>query len=362
MRRDRLPTPALVLDLDALDRNIAAMAAHAARAGVGLRCHAKSHKCVEIARRLQAAGALGPACATMPEAEAMAAGGLPGILVTSPVIGEPALDRLRRLLLRGADLTLAVDHPRHVADLAALATACGRELPLLVELDVGVGRTGCADPEAACALARTIAAAPALRFAGIQAYWGNLQQVTPFAERRARVEAQAATVRPLLELLRAEGLEPGIVTGGGTGTCFIDAGLGLFTELQPGSFLFLDSCYDPLDLTGSGNPFEPALFVATRVVSASRPGRAVVDAGLKALATDSGRPRPMRGALPGASYRFMGDEHGAIDVEAGDAPALGSVVELLTPHCDPTVNLHSRYHAVRGEEVVDAWAVVGRYQ
>jgi 3-hydroxy-D-aspartate aldolase len=360
MRRDDLPTPALVLDLEILDRNIATMAAHAAEARVALRPHAKSHKCVEIARRLAAAGALGPACATVAEAEAMAAGGIAGILVTSPLATADALDRLRRLLLRGADPLLVVDDPANVAALAELARAARRTLALVVELAVGVGRTGCPEPEDAVALAKLVAAEPGLRFAGVQAYWGNLQQVMPLAERQERVAAQAARLRRLIEALRAAELRPGIVTGGGTGTSFLDPALGLFTEIQPGSFLFLDSCYGAIPLRGNGNPFEPSLFVAAGVVTANHPGRVVVNAGYKALATDSGRPVPLRGAPPGSTFRFMGDEHGAVEFASGPPPRLGAVVELLTPHCDPTVNLHARYQVARGEEIVDAWPIAAR--
>lgn len=160
--------------------------------------------------------------------------------------------------------------------------------------------------------------------------------------------------------MRIAGLPPDIVTGGGTGTSFIDPMLGLFTELQPGSFLFLDSCYGPLPLDDTGNPFTASLFVAAGIVSANRRHRVIVNAGLKALATDSGQPLPVRGAPAGSSYRFMGDEHGAIEFAQGIAPALGATVELLTSHCDPTVNLHARYQVVRGDIVVDVWPIVAR--
>jgi 3-hydroxy-D-aspartate aldolase len=360
MRRDQVPTPSLILDLDAMERNIEVMTVHAREAGVALRPHAKSHKCVEIARRLQAAGALGPACATIAEAEAMAEAGLGGVLVTSPMVTTDALERVRRLLLRGADLTLVADEPDNIEALAALARAAARTLPIVVELDVGVGRTGCPEIADALALAERVAALPGLSFAGIQAYWGNLQQVMPLAERERRAGEQAERVRGLLAALSAEGLPPAIITGSGTGTSWLDARCGLFTELQPGSFLFLDSCYGAVPISPEGNPFASALFVAAAVVSANRPGRVIVNAGLKALATDSGRPVPLRGAPQDATYRFMGDEHGALEFAQGPAPRLGAVIELLTPHCDPTVNLHARYLVVRGEEVVDVWPIVAR--
>jgi len=456
MRRDQVKTPALILDLDALDRNIATMAARAKTLGVALRPHAKSHKCAEIARRLAAAGANGPGCATIGEAEAMAAAGIGGILVTSPMSTPDMLERVRRLLLRGADLTLVADDPRNVDALAVIAAGAARPLPILVELDVGVGRTGCIEVADAVALAQRIAGDRSLRFAGIQAYWGNLQQVAPLDERERRVAAQIERTRSLVEALTSAGLKPGIVSGSGTGTHWIDgrsgiftelqpgsflfldscyiavalaqriagdrslhfagiqaywgnlqqvapfdererrvaaqvertrslvealtsAGLkpgivsgsgtgthwidgrsGIFTELQPGSFLFLDSCYIAVAMSAEGNPFIPALFVAASVVTSNRPDRVIVNAGWKAFATDSGKPVPMRGAPAGAIYRYMGDEHGAVEFENGAPPPHGAVIELLTSHCDPTVNLHARYQVVRGDEVVDEWPILAR--
>jgi 3-hydroxy-D-aspartate aldolase len=357
--RGQVATPALILDLDAMDRNIATMLRRAETMGVTVRPHAKSHKCAEIARRLKAAGAIGACCATIGEAEALAAGGIDGLLITSPMSTPDLIARVERMLRRGADLMLVVDDPANIAPLADLARAAGRTLPLIVGLDVGVSRTGCRTIEGAAALAQMIAAVPSLRFAGVQAYWGNLQQVMPFAERESRVAVQAERLRQLIEALRRVGLAPGIVTGAGTGTYAIDGTLGLFTELQPGSFLFLDSCYGAIPLGRDGNPFESSLFVAASVISANDADRAIVDAGWKAFATDSGLPKPMRGAPQGATYRYMGDEHGAI--ENLDEPlSIGDRVELQVSHCDPTVNLHSAFMVVQGDAVTDVWPVVAR--
>lgn len=360
MRRDQVKTPALMVDLDALDRNIAVMAKWAKAAGVSLRPHAKSHKSAEIARRLVAAGALGAACATIDEAEGLAAGGVRGLLITSPMAAEHMLARLERLLARQADVTVVADDPRNVDALARVGSRSARTLPVLVELDVGVGRTGCVEVADAAALAKRIAGHGSLRFAGIQAYWGTLQQVMPFEDRRARVAEGAERVRALLEALSAEGLEVPVVTGGGTGTHWLDAEARVFTELQPGSFLFLDSCYGRIPLTPEGNPFSPALFIAASVVTANRSGRVIVNAGYKAFAADSGMPVPVRGAPEGATYRFMGDEHGAVEFASSASPALGATIELLSSHCDPTVNLYSRCLVVRADEVIDEWPVIAR--
>ncbi|QIG49990.1 DSD1 family PLP-dependent enzyme [Nordella sp. HKS 07] len=358
--RKHLPTPALVIDVDLLDRNIATMTARAKAMGVKLRPHAKAHKCVEIAQRLARSGAVGASCATIGEAEGMALGGIGGILITSPMVTSHQLERLRRLLLRGADISIVADHPANAQAYADIGTATGRRLDVLVDFDFGLGRTGCVEMQDAVALAQRIDALPSLHYRGIQAYWGNLQQVMPLSERVRLASIQQDRVRSLSAALKSAGLAPEIVSGAGTGTHVIDGGTGLFTELQPGSFLFMDSCYGSIVTNDSENPFLPSLFVAASVVSANRPGCVIVNAGWKAFATDSGKPQPWRGTPPGASYRFMGDEHGAVDFE-GDGPALGDTIEFLTSHCDPTVNLHPAFHVVRGEEVVDLWPIRARY-
>jgi len=361
MRRSDVPTPALLVNIDILDRNIALMRDRAAALGVKLRPHAKAHKCVEIAQRIVAAGAIGISCATIGEAEAMALGGIDGILVTAPLTSSDAIERLRRLLLRDADIAVVADHPASVAQLSTVAAAAGRTLDVVVDVDVGMGRTGCLEIVDAVALARQITSTPALNYAGIQAYWGNLQHVSPFSERSRLIGIQADRVRAAVAALTAAGLPPAIVTGGGTGSHGIDAATGLFTEIQPGSYLFMDSCYGAINISENDNPFAPSLFVAATVVSANKPGRVVVNAGWKAFAADSGKPVALRGGPPGASYRFMGDEHGALDFEGDGGPELGSTIEFLTSHCDPTVNLYGAFHVVRGDEVIDIWPIRARY-
>ena len=360
MRRDQVTTPSLLIDLDALDGNVKIMTEFARSKGLGLRPHAKSHKSVDIARRLVAAGALGACCATIGEAEALAAGGIGGLLITSPLTAPHMLERLGRLLGRGAEIMVVADDSGNVTRLAEVAASHGAVLPVVAELDVGIGRTGCADVSSAVAVARAIASHSALSFAGVQAYWGHLQQVMPYAERQRRVEEQAARVRELVSALTSIALPPPRVTGGGTGTHWIDASLNLFTELQVGSFIFLDSLYGATELVPGHNPFTPSLFVAASVVSASHPGKVIVNAELKALATDSGKPVPALGAPEELSYQFMGDEHGAVEFGNRPAPPLGAVLEFLTPHCDPTVNLYSCYRIVRGGEVIDEWPISAR--
>lgn len=356
-RRD-LNTPALVIDADALERNIAKMAAFAKGAGLTLRPHAKTHKSASVARLQIAAGAVGVCCAKLGEAEALTDAGVDGILITSPVVGAPAVGRMAALAARAKGLMASVDSPDAVAALAAT----GVPMTLLVDIDPGIHRTGVASPEAALALARQIDAAPSLTFAGVQFYCGSQQHIEEFAARREAIVERTEYLKGIIALLTENGLKPGYITGGGTGTHSIDAELGVFNELQVGSYIFMDKQYADCDLVGDGaQAFETSLLVDARVISANHPMLVTVDAGFKAFATEAGPPPVVSGAPEGSQYRFMGDEHGALIPPKGvTPPALGEVVTFAAPHCDPTVNLYEAYHAVRGDTLVGIWAIEGR--
>lgn len=360
--RRQLSTPALLLDLDMLERNIATMAAHAKKAGINLRPHSKGAKSIEIARRQVAAGAIGICCATLGEAEALAAGGIENLLITSPVVTPAMIDRLLALNGRSRGLLVVADNPDNVEVLAQAGAATGQPLALVVEFDVGQGRTGTTSVEAAAALARRIKSSAHLRYAGIQAYYGHLQHIAAHADRKAAAAAQMARVKALLDHLKAEDLAPAIVTGGGTGTFDIDPDGHVYTEVQAGSYPFMDREYLEIAMTAGGSsPFAAALFVQTSVVSANREGFAIVNAGYKSFATEGGPPVVTIPELADASYRLMGDEHGGVAYDAKSARlAVGDVVEFLTPHCDPTINLYDRYHCVRGDMLVEIWPVDAR--
>ena len=363
--RWRLCTPALVLDLDAMERNVAAMAAHCRRVGQRLRPHAKSHKSPDIARAQIAAGAVGVCCATLREAEAMAAAGTRGILVTSPPTGPAKIARLAALREAAPDVLVAVDTAAGLAALAAAARDWDSRRPLgiVVDFDVGTRRTGAAGAEAVVALARAADAAPGLAFAGLQAYYGHLQHIADFAERRAAVRPESARIRAAAAALAAAGLPPPVVTGGGTGTHDIDHRDGALDELQAGSYVFADVQYDACALTpGDPRPFAPALFVQATVVNDVHARHAVIDAGLKSFATDGPAPKCAEGAPEGARYRFLGDEHGAVEFAEGSDARLevGAQLALQAPHCDPTANLYDAYHCVRGDTLVDIWPVAAR--
>jgi D-serine deaminase-like pyridoxal phosphate-dependent protein len=358
--RRALNTPVLVLDRDALERNIAAMAAFARANGLALRPHAKTHKSAAIARLQMDAGAVGVCCAKLGEAEALAEGGVGSILITSPIVTPQAIERLVALHARAADLRVVADHPDNVDALAAAASASAKPLAVLIDVDPGIRRTGVASPEAAVALADRIARHEALRFAGVQFYCGVQQHIESYADRRAAIEDRSVYLRTVLKALREAGHEPAVVTGGGTGTHRIDAELGVLTELQVGSYIFMDRQYAACDLRGDGaSPFETALFVDAHVISANHASMATIDAGFKALSTDGGAPTVVDGAPQTAMFVFMGDEHGAL-IAPDHAFRLGDLVTLQVPHCDPTVNLYDAYHVVRDSALVDIWPIHGR--
>lgn len=360
--RADLNTPVLVVDLEALDRNIAAMAALVATKGVGLRPHAKTHKSVDIAKRQLAAGALGVCCAKIGEAEVLAAGGVWGILITSPVAAPRAIERLAALAACAEGLMAVVDHPAVAARLDAALAAAGATLDVVIDIDPGIARTGVASAEKAVELARAIAGLPALRYRGVQYYCGSQQHIEDYAERRAAIVERTGYLASVIAALSDAGFAPGIVTGSGTGTHRIDLDLGVFTELQAGSYVFMDKQYGDCDLTGDGSaPFDTALGVDARVVSANHSGLVTIDAGFKSLSTDGGVAVVRRGAPETAFFAFMGDEHAAlVSPGIGEQLAPGDPVTLTVPHCDPTVNLYDHYHIVAGDTLVDIWPVSAR--
>ncbi len=357
VRREDLATPALVIDLAALDRNIATMAQWAQEKGISLRPHSKTHKSGEIARRQIAAGARGICCAKLGEAEALASEGIEDILITSPVVSAHAVARLARLHRRMERLAVVVDHPDNVDRIAA--EIGDGSLSVLVDVDTGSHRTGVTSAEAAVALARRIVASEGLSYRGVQFYCGTVQHIASATDRKAALAERTRYLAVILDALCAAGLPAETVSGGGTGSFAIDGELGVLTELQPGSYVFMDRQY--ADCEAAGPRFEHALSIDTRVVSANSRGRVTVDAGLKSLATDAGPPTVLAGADRASRYIFMGDEHGMLLTPDGMIdPALDQRVTLLAPHCDPTVNLYDCYAVSEGETVVAFWPVSAR--
>ena len=357
----RLQTPALVIDLDILERNIARMVDHAKRAGIGLRPHAKTHKSVEIARRQIAAGANGVCCAKLGEAEALAEGGIASILITSPVVTEAGIARLMELNARMPELMAVCDNAKVATRLDAAAQAAGKPLKILVDIDPGMSRTGIRAADAP-ALVDMVASSKGLVYCGLQCYAGQAQHLESPNERRSASLQVMKELGELRDTLAKSGHAPKIVSGGGTGTFDIDPDAHVLTELQVGSYIFMDKQYnDVWEKPGDRVPFETSLFVQTTVISANRPGLATTDAGFKSFATDAGPPLLHSGAPAGAAYFFFGDEQGGIFYPK-DGPLLqpGDVLRCVVPHCDPTVNLYDRYHAVRGDTLEAIWTVDGR--
>jgi D-serine deaminase-like pyridoxal phosphate-dependent protein len=361
MHRDEIPTPALLLDLDRFERNLARMAAHVRAAGKNLRPHAKTHRCPEIARRQVAAGALGVACAKLGEAEVMAGAGVRGLLITTEVVAPSAVRRLTRLTGEAPDTMVVVDHPDNVRALARAAAEDGVTLNVLVDVHVGARRTGTEPGEPALALGRLVAEQNSLRLRGLQGYAGQCAHVMGWAARR---EASQAAMAPLMDTrarFAAAGLPVEIVAGGSTGTHDIDVELDGLTELQAGSYCVMDLDYRRIGDRGGAalTSFEMALTVIATVVSVAA-DRAMVDAGLKAFSTDKPFP-PEAVERPGVTYGFAGDEHGRLTItDASRPPRLGERIEFFPPHCDPTVNLYDRVWVMRGEKVEAVWDIAAR--
>jgi D-serine deaminase-like pyridoxal phosphate-dependent protein len=347
-----ITTPALIVDVPALERNIAGMARFFAEGPCRLRPHVKAHKTPEIARRQLAAGScVGLTCATVSEAEAVA-GLSDDILIANEVIGAPKWTRLAALARR-VRLTTAVDSPVGIEGLAHAARVAGVTIGVLVDVDVGQGRCGVPPGDAALALARLAGATSGLELRGVMGYEGHVQ---PIRERAARAAAARASMAALIETadrLRGAGLPCAVVSAGGTGTFDVSGRIAGVTEIQAGSYALMDSDYGEV-----GVPFEQAFFVLTTVVSRPAPDRVVLDGGHKAATKDHGPPGVV--GIPDARVTAFNDEHAVLAVPAAASVAIGEQVRLRPSHTDPTMNLHDVLYAIDGTRVVDLWPIVGR--
>jgi D-serine deaminase-like pyridoxal phosphate-dependent protein len=341
-----IDTPALVIDLDAMERNLAVMAAFAAKHGVKLRPHAKMHKSATLAKLQMAHGAVGVCVQKTSEAEALAALGVNNIYISNEVVSPFKLKRVvalaRELEALGGQLAIAVDSAEGLQRLAHAARGQHRILRVFIEIDVGHGRCGVLPGEAAVPLAAEISRHAALQFGGLQAYHGRAQHFRSVAERHEGIAQVVAHVQATQAALQAAGFEVPLVTGAGTGTFSLETASGSYGELQAGSYLFMDRDYAGNELDPAQPSFEHALFVKSQVMSVCA-DHAVLDAGHKSHAIDSGLPAVHGLAL---DYFNGGDEHGIL--RGAVLPALGETVWLIPGHCDPTVNLHEHMLGVRG--------------
>jgi len=357
-----LPTPALLLDEGALMRNVEKMAAFLGAQGKGFRPHAKTHKCPEIARRQLASGAVGICAAKISEAAVLMHAGVDRVLITSAITSAAKAELAAELSGLG-QLDIVVDSPLGVKLLGdAMTAGTGDELGVLIDLDEEMGRTGTRSDDVAISLAEQISRTPGLKFRGVQHYAGHLMHVAGFDERRSRSLALWERVSARVDRLQAAGHPCSVVTGCGTGTFNIDCEVPAVTDLQVGSYVFMDQEYLLIGGRDSDrfDDFEVSLTMATTAISEPLPGKAVtVDGGFKAFASDSVPPEPLD--MAGSRFRFAGDEHGVLIFGAGtQQPTLGSVQRFITPHCDPTVNLHDAFWVHDGDRVHARWPISAR--
>lgn len=358
MNEADIQTPCLVVDLEALDRNIKRMQRYANEMGVRLRVHGKMHKSADIAELQIGEGACGICCQKVSEAEAFARAGVKDILVSNQVRDPAKIDRLARLP-NLARTIVCVDDIDNVADLSEAAKRHGTTLEVLVEIDVGAGRCGVAYGQPVVDLAQAVIDAPNLEFSGIQAYQGAAQHIHDFEERKGKIDTAIDQVRQSVEMLQAKGIDCKIIGGAGTGSYYFEGNSGVYNELQCGSYAFMDADYQRVqDENGDKiHEFENALFILTSVMSHAKPDKAICDAGLKAQSVDSGLPVVF--GRDDVEYVKCSDEHGVIADPKG-ALAINDKLKLVPGHCDPTCNVHDWYVGVRDGTVECIWPVTAR--
>jgi 3-hydroxy-D-aspartate aldolase len=362
MKESDIQTPCLILDLDALERNITKMGNFAKAMGVRHRVHGKMHKSVDVAKlQERLGGSVGVCCQKVSEAEVFARGGIKDVLVSNQVRDPAKIDRLARLPKLGARTICCVDDLANVADLSAAATRHGTTIECLVEIDCGAGRCGVNTTPAVVEIAKAIDAAPGLTFSGIQAYQGAMQHMDSYADRKAKIDVAVAMVKDAVDTLKAEGLTCDIVGGGGTGSYYFEGNSGVYNELQCGSYAFMDADYGRiLDKDGKRidqGEWENALFILTSVMSHTKADKAICDAGLKAQSVDSGLPVVF--GRTDVTYVKCSDEHGVI-ADPNGALKVNDKLRLVPGHCDPTCNVHDWYVGVRNGVVETVWPVSAR--
>ena len=357
-----IQTPCLVLDLDALERNIRKMGDYAKAHGMRHRVHGKMHKSVDVAKlQVELGGACGVCCQKVSEAEVFARGGIKDVLVSNQVREPAKIDRLARMPKLGARTICCVDDIDNVADLSAAAQKHGTQIECLVEIDCGAGRCGVTQTADVVRIAKAIDAAPGLKFAGLQAYQGAMQHMDSYEDRKTKVDIAIAMVRDAVDALKADGIECDIVGGGGTGSYYFESNSGVYNELQCGSYAFMDADYGRiLDKDGKRidqGEWENALFLLTSVMSHAKTDKAIVDAGLKAQSVDSGLPFVF--GRDDVEYVKCSDEHGVVADPKG-VLKVNDKLKLVPGHCDPTCNVHDWYVGVRGGKVESVWPVSAR--
>ena len=346
-----IETPALLIDIDKMERNIKTMADFFDGRPADLRPHTKTHKCPVLAHKQLRAGAIGITCAKLGEAEVMAQAGIYDILIANQIVGKSKIARLANLA-RHFDIMVAVESSDNAADLSSAAQAAGATLRVLIEVDVGMHRCGVKSVEEALSLAQIILSNPGLKFEGIMGYEGHMVMVPDLEDRKKGCIDSMQVLISVKEILEKSGIEVGIVSAGGTGTYNIAGTYPGITEIQGGSYIVMDAKYHSVL-----QDFERALTLLTTVTSRPDKETAILDAGMKAMTFEFGMPELT--GLPGAGISFLSEEHGHLYLEDAD-PSVGDKVELIPSHCCTTINLHDRYYAVRGDRVEAVWPISGR--
>ncbi|MBY6116074.1 DSD1 family PLP-dependent enzyme [Mameliella alba] len=357
-----IQTPCLILDLDALERNIKKMGDYAKAHGMRHRVHGKMHKSVDVAKlQEELGGAVGVCCQKVSEAEVFARGGIKDVLVSNQVRDPRKIDRLAQLPKLGARTIVCVDDVDNVAELSAAAQKHDTQIECFVEIDCGAGRCGVTTTGDVVAIAKAIGTAPGLKFTGIQAYQGAMQHLDSYEARKQKLDVAIAMVRDAVEGLKAEGIDCELVSGGGTGSYYFESTSGVYNELQCGSYAFMDADYGRI-LDKDGNridqgEWENAFFILTQVMSHAKADKAICDAGLKAQSVDSGLPVIF--GRDDVEYVKCSDEHGVIADPLG-VLSVGDKLKLVPGHCDPTANVHDWYVGVRNGKVETLWPVSAR--
>ncbi len=355
-----IQTPCLIIDLDALERNIRTMGQYCKDMGVRHRIHGKMHKSVDIALLQEKLGdSCGVCCQKVSEAEVFARGGIKDVLVSNQVRDPAKIDRMAQLPKLGARTICCVDDIENVAELSAAAVKHGTQIECLVEIDCGAGRCGVEAGQPVVDIANAIDVAENLKFAGIQAYQGAMQHMQNYEDRKEKIDIAVEMVARSVEMLRVEGLECDIVGGGGTGSYYFEGNSGVYNELQCGSYAFMDADYQTIhDEKGERiSEFENSLFILTSIMSHAKTDKAICDAGLKAQSVDSGLPYIF--GRDDVEYIKCSDEHGVISDPEG-ALKVNEKIRLVPGHCDPTCNVHDFYVGVRNGKVEKLWPVSAR--
>lgn len=355
IEKNEIDTPALLIDLDMMDANIAAMADFFDKVDARLRPHVKTHKSPIIAHKQIDYGAMGVTCAKLGEAEVMVNAGIKDVLIANQIVGRTKIARLVNLAKHGF-LMVAVDNAENVADLAAAAAAKDVNLWALVEVDIGMERCGVPPGKPALELAQQVVKSDGLRFAGLMGYEGHAVMITDKEERRKVANSSIDMLVKTKELLNKNGINVEIMSGGGTGTYDITGSRWEMREIQAGSYVFMDAKYSTV--SGLSEKFGYALTILTTVISRPEPDLIITDAGMKVMTKEFGIPQPIN--IDGLEQVSLSEEHGKLIAHKDTVLKVGDKIELLPTHGCTTINLHDNYYAVRDGKLEAVWKVEAR--